>query len=187
MEKYQRQMLREFINATGEQDKSSFLTYLKEREELKDIYKEILEYYHIYPISETLEVGKNQMDSIFLPTKATIMTPYIDRKRKNLYNEEPTLERIENIKNIFDIVGYNPYDEESILLYKDIHDKTYKTVSFGLFGKAYDKDLKAKRKLFSDYLNSLDRGYEYEEIRVRDNIFYTSKSKNKFLEKVREK
>lgn len=170
-----------------------FKNWLKEQEKSKNDYLKLLESLGIdYDRETCIEVGKGKEDSLFVPFRTTIVSPYMDEsiKRDGLTLSKDT-KIIDNdllvvmnggINQVIPVYGGRIYLTQNVYNERFLYDwpKLAKTdtVVVGVFGNTNDSDMTKKIRAMREFERTLD-DYEYNHGEINDTYCYAVKSKRK--------
>ena len=181
--------------------KQDYLNWLKNRKQigykylnyLYEIRKDILE-------RTTVEVGKTDMDCITKPFNTILLSPYelsdiddytriipasmvVREEEIGLYlpvSDQPRMFTIP--KNLNLVMTQNPYTQDSIFNWEDLHNSNNYDIAVGIYGSIYDKDIKDKLELLKSLKEKIILGdYKYNVDIENDNYYaaLVSDRKNK--------
>lgn len=180
-----------YNNPLKKENLKEFELWLKERQNIKENYKMLLDYMKIeynHPI--TVEIGKGLYDTVTYNKKTTIITPYTYGLNKNNHNKiikanikivtSSDIESHQKILPIDSVMTENPYTENHIHNWEYLLNSSKFTTTIGIYGKIYDKDYGKKIKILETLKEKIIDEYNEELIRVKDDYIYIISS-NKMI------
>lgn len=141
------------------------------------------------------EVGKGKFDSILMPYNATIITPYYETFRNcqkpedgkiitdtfdviggvpTLTDKNPIIPEMRIIKpeEIQTFMTFNPYADENIYRWAQLHNNKNYSIIFGVYGNIRDKDRDEKLQLLKRLKYLLFDSYTIDIDAVIGNNYY---------------
>jgi len=188
------------IDINSESFRKELVTWLKERKNIGDLYRNLLAFMDLSQVSgpDTAEIGKGKYDSIVKPYDDTILiTPYA----KGL----ETIAKARLITANFKVQGYtpllitpsglidflpsfgltfmtqNPYTPANIENWDNIHNIGDYNIIVGMYGSIYDKDKEAKIKELEAFRDQLDESINQEYCELDGSYCYVIASRRKVL------
>lgn len=185
------------IDTSSKMFRQEFVIWIDQMQKISQGYLELLEKLNIdFNNRNMAEIGKGKYDSIILNNNSTIMiTPYIDEKISNpvahyqfiVSDSKPAViysdskNRFINIENV---MTQNPYGENDIFNWNQLHNSKTCNITIGVYGKNSDKDKKSKIKLLENFSKELYSNFNIDGYEYKNNYYYAITSNEKVLKKI---
>lgn len=196
MEAYLLCLLKQYNDSIGSSEinltdlvSKDFIDWVENNNNLVDEYGTYLkELGFEYEKYNTMEVGKGIYDTI---SDLSMVSNFADTlgltNSELLINDGNPLVLIDDTiiipNSISNIITHNPYFNESIKDWYQIHNRGIKNISIGVYGNIYDKDKDTKMVLMKDLSNKMIDDYRIDYDTVGDNYMCTLNSKRNVKEK----
>ena len=179
IEQFKRAKGIKIVNTKSKEFIESFQYWLKEQERAKKDYLKLLKSLGVdYDKETSIEVGKGNEDSVFLPFKTTIVSPYMDEStdREGLTLSNDTKVSGSELAILEDgIYKSIPVSNGRIYLTQNVYHEGFLTnwhflarndqVVVGVFGKTTDRDMMEKIKSVKSFSSKLtDFVYNYGDM-----------------------
>lgn len=152
----------------------------------------------------TAEIGKSGLDSAVIPFESKVITPYTDQFETNtknfdqnrivngtmiienadpiVVNEDDGFEEYVSIsKNIDTFITHNPYSDQNIRDWAELHNSSLYNIIIGVYGNIYDCDYSSKIKSLQRIKQILIDDYYREDFCISsDKYFYVIGTDYKF-------